>query len=243
MFEKIKQFQQERQVLKDELAREQADRATSAGRLATSGVFGVATIELYEGGYVRIASPGPDASTVSPITKKTRYERLVSATFTPPESETQQAQQAATGGVEGATGQVVAAIFRGGSAAMKSTIPGLAATGVGQFAKVMTRKAVLTIVTDQEIHTLNNLVANSVGIKVPKADQIEVARHLAASAAQIVQATAPVAVAAVTPVADATVPAFKSVSDRLRELAVLHSEGILGDEEYASAKAKVLADF
>jgi len=32
------------------------------------------------------------------------------------------------------------------------------------------------------------------------------------------------------------------VSDRLRELAVLHSEGILGEDEYAAAKARLVAE-
>lgn len=251
MFEKLsdkfKTAQQERQAAKDEYAREQAERAAAAGSLVTSGIFGTATIELYEGGFARIAEPSSDSATVvSPVTKKTPFEKLVSATFAPPESEKRAAAQPAPSGIEGTAGQVVSAIFKGGSTAMKSTLPGLAATGVGHLAKSMTHKAVLTIVTDKSIHTLTNVVSNSVGIKIPKADHVEAGRQLAATAAQILRVVAPasvdpepasVASQSVAPAAD------KTVSDRLRELAVLHAEGILGDDEFAAAKARLLTEF
>ncbi|MEN5072333.1 SHOCT domain-containing protein [Isoptericola cucumis] len=239
--EKFKATQQEWQTTKDERAREHAARAEAAGRLVTSGVFGTTTVELYEGGYARIALPGRDATAVSPITKKTPYEKLVSATFTGPESERQAVTQPPADGIEGAVGQVVTAVFKSGSAAMKSTIPGLAATGVGHLAKSMTLKATLTIVTDKEIHTVTNVVSNSVGVRIPKADHIEAGRILAATAAQILGHTTP------GPAADATeplpAPANQTVSDRLRELAVLHSDGILGENEYAAAKARLLSEF
>lgn len=244
--EKFKAAQQERQTLKDERARDQAERTEAAGRLVTSAVFGTASIELYEGGYVRIAEPSTDSSSVvSTITKKTPYERLVSATFTPPESEKVAASQPAPSGIEGSASQVVSAIFKGSRAAMKSTLPGLAATGVGHIAKSMTNKATLTIVTDKQIHSFTNVVSNSVGLKIPKADQIEVGRQVAAAAARILGLPEPsTAAAEPTPIATASAePAPKTVSDRLRELAVLHAEGILGDDEFAAAKAKLLTEF
>ena len=243
--EKLKATQHEWQTAKDDRAREQASRAEAAGRLVTSGVFGTTTVELYEGGYARIAFPGRDATAVSPITKKTPYEKLLSVTFAGPESERQAVTQPPAAGIEGAVGQVVSAVFKSGSAAIKSsTITGLAATGVGHLAKSMTYKATLTIVTDKEIHTLTNVVSNSVGVKIPKADHIEAGRVLAATAAQILghTQTGPAATAP-EPASRAATPAEKTVSDRLRELAVLHSEGILGEDEYAAAKARLLAEF
>lgn len=242
--EKLKATQQEWQTVKDDRAHEHASRAEAAGRLVTSGVFGTTTVELYEGGYARIALPGRDATAVNTITKKTPYEKLLSATFTGPESEKQAVAQQPAGGIEGAVGQVVSAVFKGGSAAIKSsTITGLAATGVGHLAKSMTYKATLTIVTDKAIHTVTNVVSNSVGVKIPKADHIEAGRILAETAAQILGHSTPgPAAEAIEPLSPSLAPADKTVSDRLRELAVLHSEGILGEDEYASAKARLLSE-
>ena len=240
--EKLKATQQEWQTAKDDRAREHAGRAEAAGRLVTSGVFGTTTVELYEGGYARIARPGRDAAAVSTITKKTPYEKLLSATFTGPESERRAVAQPPAGGIEGAVGQVVTAVFKGGSAAMKTTIPGLAVTSVGHLAKSMTYKATLTIVTDKEIHTVTNVVSNSVGVKIPKADHIEAGRVLAETAAQILGHTTEAATGSNEPVSPSFAPAEKAVSDRLRELAVLHSEGILGEDEYAAAKARLLSE-
>ncbi|MCK9795955.1 SHOCT domain-containing protein [Isoptericola sp. 4D.3] len=241
--EKLKATQQEWQTAKDDRARDHAGRAEAAGRLVTSGAFGTTTVELYEGGYARIALPGRDATAVSTISKKTPYEKLLSATFTGPESEWQPVAQPPAGGIEGAVGQVVTAVFKGSSAAMKTTIPGLAATGVSHLAKSMTYKATLTIVTDKAIHTITNVVSNSVGVKIPKADHIEAGRVLAATAAQILGLTTPGPAAEAQTPDPLSAPASQTVSDRLRELVVLHSEGVLGDDEFATAKARLLSEF
>ncbi|MCY7287215.1 MAG: DUF2510 domain-containing protein [Cryobacterium sp.] len=68
----------EKKTSKEALIRRQAEDAQAAGALVTSGVFGTSTVEIYENGYVRVASWNEGTSAAGPknIDKKTPYERL-----------------------------------------------------------------------------------------------------------------------------------------------------------------------
>src|SRR4051812_46981794 len=44
----------DKHAAKDQLSRKQAEDAQAAGALVTSGYFGASTVEIYEGGYVRV---------------------------------------------------------------------------------------------------------------------------------------------------------------------------------------------
>src|SRR5690606_11742808 len=77
----IRKAASERQSAKDELQRKQLQDAQAAGALVTSGVFGTSTIEVYEGGYVRVAEGRRDTNQVARISNKTPYEKLRSIKF------------------------------------------------------------------------------------------------------------------------------------------------------------------
>ena len=100
-----------------------AEDVAAAGALVTSGTFGLSTVEIYEGGYVRVASRraarAPEhrelryqmAANLSGggISPKTPFEKLRSITFKPSDSD-----QASPGGpgLESAVGPAVAGSSR-----------------------------------------------------------------------------------------------------------------------------------
>lgn len=249
----VKKAAVDRLAAKDEERRQFAALEQAAGTLVTSGVFGSATIEIYQGGYVRVAGPS-DSSSPAQIDKKSPYERLMSITFTPPKQEkTASAMPAA---LENATVQAVTTLFKGGAGLMKATVPGLAATGVAQIAKSLSEKSFLVIATDKQIHTLTNQVKNELGIPFLKNEHAEVGRTLEqvgnsvlrtlgvippepATDYQPATASSPGASNQAGTVNQATV-SKPGLTERLRELAGLHAEGILDDAEFAAAKAKLL---
>ncbi|MEJ7743275.1 MAG: SHOCT domain-containing protein, partial [Nocardioidaceae bacterium] len=111
------------------------------------------------------------------------------------------------------------------------------------------RKSFLTIATDKQIHTLTNQSSNSVGLKTSNKGHNDVGRVLevAGNAVLGVVEVEPQPVVATAVIAADPEPAPASqpaaaptLSDRLRELADLHKESILSDEEFAAAKAKFL---
>lgn len=256
----VKKAASDRQLAKEEEARRHAESALAAGSLVTSGVFGTSTIEIYDGGYVRVAVGLPDAAQASRITARTPYERLRSIVFTPPED-----QPGVTSGglpVEGAVGQALNGLMKGGKMLLRNSAPGIIAAGVSQVAANQARKSLLTIVTDRTIHNLTNQAHNGV-MKVSRKEHNQVALALEsagnamlgvevpASPAPMGDATPTASVmdpAQATHVAPALAPPVARgtsempISDRLRELAGLHRDGILSDEEFAAAKAKVLGD-
>lgn len=244
----VKSAAAEKKASKEELARRQAEYAEAAGRLVTSGVFGTSTVEIYENGYVRIASWGEGLSAATPkaVDKKTPYEKLHSIKFTQPEDET----STGSSGLEEAVGPAVAKLLKGGRGLIKASAPGMAAAGIAHIASNAARKSFLTVVTDRQIHTLANQTTNSVGLKTSNKGHNDVGRALevAGNAVLGVGGVEPQSVVtALTVAAEPTLtaapkPMAPTLSDRLRELADLHKDGILSQEEFAAAKAKLLAD-
>jgi len=177
---------------------------------------------------------------------KTPYERLRSITFTP--SDLDQASQGSSG-LESAIGPAVAGLLKGTKHLLKTSAPGLAAAGIAHVASQGPRTSYLTIATDRQIHTLSNQAQNSVGLKTAMKGHVDVGLALEAAGNAVLgvdsSSTADAGAAAISPAvqpeATATSTSPPSLSDRLRELATLHQEGILSDEEFASAKAKLLS--
>ena len=133
---------------------------------------------------------------------------------------------------------------------MKTSAPGLAAAGIAHVASQGSRTSYLTIATDRQIYTLSNQIPNSVGLKTAKKGHVDVGLALEAAANAVLgidsSSTADAGAAALPPPVqpEAAAPAQTSppsLADRLRELAALHQEGILSDEEFASAKATLLS--
>lgn len=238
----VKQAAADRQAAKDELAQKHANDEAAAG--STSGVFGMSTIEIYEGGYVRIAEGGDRNVQPETIKRKTPYEKLRSIKFTPSDEERAAAAPSAPSVFAGTVGTAVSGILSGGKNIMKGSVPGLAAAGIAHIASTGSRRSHLTIGTDQAIHTLSNQFSNSLGLKTSNKGHSEVARELEAAGNALLGildpevASAPVA----TPsIASGVTTAGPTTADRLRELAALHKDGILSDEEFAAGKAKMLA--
>lgn len=251
----------EKREAKEAEERKWAEDVAAAGALVTSGTFGLSTVEIYEGGYVRVASgeqaERPSVANVRSqmaanlrgggIHKNTPYEKLRSITFTPSDSD--QASQGGSG-LESAIGPAVAGLLKGTKHLMKASAPGLAAAGIAHVASQGSRTSYLTITTDRQIYTLSNQIPNSVGLKTAQKSHVDVGRALEAAGNAVLgvdssstaDAAAVVPSAVVQPEAAATTQTSSlSLADRLRELATLHQEGILSDEEFTSAKAKLLS--
>jgi hypothetical protein len=229
-----------------ERVRRQAEDALAAGALVTSGVFGTATVEIYENGYVRVAEWGERTSGTGPkaTDKNTPYEKLISITFT---QATEQAS-GATSALENTVGPAVAKLMKGGKGLLKASAPGMAVAGVAHLSSNAARKTFLTIATDKQIHTLTNQGSKTLGVKLTNKGHDDVGRALeiAGNAALGVVAVDPQpagapAIAADPPPPPASQPpAVPTLKERMRELADLHKEGILSDQEFADAKAKLL---
>jgi hypothetical protein len=236
-----------KKAAKEELTRKRAEDALAAGSLVTSGVFGTSTVEIYENGYVRVASLSEGESATGPkaMDKNTPHEKLRSIIFTKPEAEASGAPSA----LQGAVGPAVAKLLKGGKGLMKASVPGMAVAGIAHVASNAARRSFLTIATDKQIHTLTNQTTNSVGLKTSNKGHNDVGRALEVAGKAVLCVVEvesqpvvdePVISAAPNP-AGATQPvAAPTLSDRLRELADLHEDGILSDGEFASAKAKLL---
>ena len=247
MFSKIgsavRQANADRKSAKDEAAREHQERAQAAGVMVTSGVFGVSTIEIYEGGYVRVAEGTENHARPAETTKNTPYEKLRSISFGGSEIEAAaSAEPAPNSPLEGAVMQAMSGIVKGGKLLTKGTVIGVATTGISQIAANSARKSNLVIGTDRAIHTLTNQRHNGF-LKVSQKEHDAVARALVeAGHAVLGISSEPKPSGADMPdaVVVAAVPATPTLSDRLRELSELHREGILSDDEFSAAKGKLL---
>jgi hypothetical protein len=145
--------------------------------------------------------------------------------------------------LEGAVGPAMARLAMGGAGLMKASAPGLAVAGLAHLAGAEGRKSFLTIATDKEIHTLTNQSHNGFVTKSNKGHN-EVGLALEAAGNSVLGV---VGVAAQEPVSEpqpavvSPAAAEPTLAERLRELAGLHKDGILFDDEFAAAKAKLLA--
>lgn len=237
----VKQGVADRQSAKEEAARQHHADAESAGALITSGVFGSSTVEIYQGGYVRVAVGSEDQQAAAAITKKTPYEKLRSIKYKP--SDAERAAAAPSSALDSAVGSVMNSLFKGGKNLVKSTVPGLAAAGVAHVASTGSRRSFLIVATDRSIHTLSNQTHNGF-IKIANKGHTDVARELEAAGNAVLgvsDASALPAVAEPNAVPAMAVAAHPTLAERLREIAGLHQEGILSDEEFATAKAKLLS--
>lgn len=144
-------------------------------------------------------------------------------------------------------------LLKGGAGLMKATVPGAVAAGVAHFASAEGRRAYLTIATDKAIHTLTNESHNGFVSKINKVHN-EVGAVLEAAGMSVlglvdeeIQEAPPKpeleSVAEPRQVAASQAPAGPTLVERLREMADLHREGILSDEEFADTKAKLLGGF
>jgi len=235
---------EDRAAAKEEMWRRRAELDRAAGELVTSGVFGVSKVEIFRNGYVRIGDPSAFSAT-GRNAEKPPYEKLISIAFVGPEVKAPggMTPHAAAGDV---AVQTVAAITKGASI-MKATAPGLVVVGAAHAVKAMSGKSILTIATDREVHTLTNQVE----FRIVKKDHEEVGRVLEREGTSVLAANGvgalPVPVPALpageTSRMSSPGPATASaptVSDRLRELAALHAEGLLNDAEFSAAKKKLL---
>jgi hypothetical protein len=235
----VKKAAAEKRAAKEELSRKQAENAQAAGNLVTSGVFGTSTVEIYDGGYVRVAS-WADGMQAASITKNTPYERLRSIKFTPAGQDN--AGSGMTSALKGTVGPAVAALMKGGAGLMKGSAPGLAVAGVAYLAGNEGRKSFLTIATDKEIHTLTNQSSNSRINKSNKGhNEVGVALEAAGNAVLgVVGVAAQQSASEPHSVVVSQAAAGPTLAERFRELADLHNDGILSDGEFAAAKAKLL---
>jgi len=240
----VRKVAADRQSAKDELAREHEATAAAAGRLVTSGVFGTSTIEIYEGGYVRVAEGTEDHVQAVAIKKSTPFEKLSSIKFTESDQEKAASAPQAPSLLAGSVGNAVTSIMSGGKSLMKGTVPGLAVAGVTHLAATGSRRSILVVVTDKAIHTMTNQYKNSVGIKTSNKGHSDVARALQSAGYAVLglpdPASAPVSEVIESP-QERPAPAAPTIAERLRELSALHQEGILSDAEFAESKARVLA--
>lgn len=217
-----------RKMAKDESRRRHEEEVLAAGALVTSGVFGMSAIEIYEGGYVRVEESRVQATQPAKITKGTQYEKLRCIKFTgvPEGTSTNSFDTSAL--MKGAS-----TLIQGGKGVLKASAPGLAVAGLSQVAKAKLGKTFLTITTDKAIHLLTNEAHNGwmraankghneVGLALEQAGLL-----VLGSAADVVE----------EPVEQ---PEGGTVSQRLRELAELHRDGIISDEEFSAVKAKLL---
>jgi hypothetical protein len=239
----VKKAAADKRAEKEEHTRKQAEMAAAAGALVTSGVFGSSTIEIYAGGYVRVASWPTTTGASSPalVTKQTPFEKLRSINFTGPAEDKSSGSNSA---LEGAVGPAVASLIKGGKGLMKASAPGLAVAGIAHIAGAEGRKAFLTIVTDRQIHALTNQTSKG-PIPLTKRGHNDVGLALEAAGNSVLGVIPPEAapqspVALPAAAASDSVKAEPTLAERMRELADLHRDGILSDEEFAAAKAKVL---
>lgn len=243
----VKNAAADRRFAKEELARKQAEDALAAGSLVTSGVFGTSTVEVYQNGFVRVASWSESVNATGPkaIEKNSPFEKLRSIAFKQPTDEA----AGESSSLEGAVGPAVAKLLKGGKGLMKASAPGMAAAGIAHVASNAARKSFLTIVTDTNIHSLTNQTVNSVGLKTSNRGHNDVGRALEAAGNAVLGAGdvtlhPSVDVSVIPPGVDSAgttqPPAAPTLSERMRELAALHNDGILSDDEFAAAKAMLL---
>jgi len=233
----LKKAAVDKQAAKEELGRKHAEHAQAAGALVTSGVFGTSSIEIYSGGYVRVAAGKSDAERPASITKKAPYEKLRSIKCTLPVREGRAASSDVSGLMKGAAG-----LMKGGAGLMKASVPGLVVAGLSQVAAAEAGKSFLTIVTGDHIHTLTNQRHNGF-MKTSDKGHNEVGLALEAAGNSVLSANG---VEPHEPAAESQswvvnqAAAGPAIGERFRELADLHKDGILSDDEFAAAKAKLL---
>lgn len=232
----------------------QAECARMAGRRVTGGRFGDSEVEIYENGYVRVARSSEGGRSCR-IDESTPYENLISISFERPDGGSSGevgSAGASSVATAGTAVKVVSMIAKRNPAVMALSAAGVAAAGAGAVAKVMSAKAVLTITTDQRVHVLTNQVKHpKTGIPMPRKDHESVGAVLEQTGNSVLTALGrgpAVSNAPALPSGQIEPPQRVSASPvstvdvtaSLRDLAQLHSEGFLDDEEFLEAKRQLL---
>lgn len=244
MFSKLKRVAVDKQAAKraeqDEIERRHAAAEQAAGALLTSGVFGTSTVEIYEGGYVRVAVGERELTEPKKITNKTPYEKLRSIRYAGPAEDKDTVR---TSGLDGVVGSAVSTLFKGGAGLMKGSVPGLAVAGVAHLASAEGRRAYLTVATDRAIHNLTNESHNGMLVRSIKGHN-EIGAELAQAGMSVLghpSDAGQMPAESVSGSVATSTSAVPTLSERLREMAELHKDGILSAEEFADAKAKLLS--
>ncbi len=111
----------------------------------------------------------------------------------------------------------------------------MATGGLNLLASKEKIQAYLSIGTDKQVYQLSS--SQSMASEQKAAMSLEAAGRAVLDAKRHSELVAPTAVQPASPPAP---PAQKSVAEQIRELAALHSEGILSDEEFTAAKNRLL---
>ena len=239
----IKKAVDDRAAAKRQQYAEEMARQTAAGRLLTKGEFGGHCVEIYEGGYVRIMSHSESSSeartrrnTFSHI-NQVPYERLISVSFVEDQADSIAHEPSATSAT---AMQAVSGLIGGGIKALPlGAVAAAVSVGASHVIKAKSRKSTLTITTDMNIHSLtDNGDQAPVGRALERAALIALGLPLPQERAQIEARVSPESYPDVpgSPAQQQT----SSVTDRLRELAMLHREGLINETEFAMAKEKLL---
>ena len=265
-----KRRRQEREELEQEARRKQEELDRRAGPLATSGVFGDAYIEIFENGYVRVgealvaevARRQERLTSISSSQGRSRYsrslesrmssqpyEKLLSISFSRGDGLAS-SPESGHDVVGGAAMKALSAVAKG---SLKASVPGLAVAGVGYVAKkVVSGKSVLTIATDRQIYVLSNrAMLSTAGIPIIKTGQGDVGEVLERVGNSVLTALGCGPVVPNAPAlpsgqieppqrVSASPVSTADVTASLRDLAQLHSEGFLDDEEFFEAKRQLL---
>jgi hypothetical protein len=230
----------ERRAAKEASARENEQAAKEAGSLLTSGIFGTSTIEIFEGGFVRLAIGAKSDQAPARIGHKTPFEKLRSIKYAAPSKDSVSDEPAP---IDGLISSTLSTLIKGGTNIVKATGPGLAAAGVAHFANAESRRAYLVISTDRGTYSLTNESHNGFMTKTNEGHkEVGAVLEQAGFTALGIASDPPVSETRVDESAHGTETISESdISIRLRELAKLHRDGILSDNEFANAKAKLIA--
>lgn len=239
------QRSEERKSERAALNQEQANYKVAAGQLVTSGVFGTSTLELYEGGYVRIAEGDRSNGIAKKILPTTPFERLLDIDF---QSGIVKNEESSSLVQMDSVANVVNSIIKGGTSAMKGSAVSAAVSGIANVVNAKTRVSTLTVTTAKKIYVLTNEVNNGLAA-MPADSHNAIGAVLESQGLNVLGKTPKVQTATLetAQVVDGSSSGESgvrttSISERLRELASLHGEGILSDSEFAEKKAQLLSD-
>lgn len=231
-FEKLRQRAEMRRVRHEARILEQQIRFDEqlrlAGNLLSKGRFGMFYIEVYSFAYVRIST---SRKMLAPNGDFAPFERLIDASFDPGSSVGTDASGAT---LIGSAASIIGGTLRG----FRGSLPGLAVAGVGHYLSKRRGKACLTFATEYTVHSLTNEViadqkfershismgeslyrAAMKALGKPLSNEAPVQPQISKAQAQSLELSAP---------------------EKLRKLSILHTEGILSDEEFAQAKARII---
>ncbi|QPK82035.1 SHOCT domain-containing protein [Schaalia sp. ZJ405] len=126
------------------------------------------------------------------------------------------------------------------SMGLKANPVGLALAGVEHFIKATSGKSILTITTENRVYALNN--AKDDLLKIVDRSQVGVGKALEKVGLEVLgrikesEEETPI-----QPQVQSDLSADKeSALGKLRDISLLHDQGILDDEEYRAAKARII---